>query len=48
MKEQSPNRKNNTELCSINMSDATRQQKIEWLMQIIDNELDRSEEMRDE
>ena len=48
MKEQPTNSKNNAELCAKDMSAATRQEKIDWLMQIIDNELDRGEEMRDE
>ena len=44
MKESSHFSKNNTELCAEDMSRATRRQKIDWLMQIIDNELDRGEE----
>ena len=47
MKEQPTNFKNNTELCAKDMSAATRQEKIDWLMQIVDNELDRGED-RDE
>ena len=47
MKEQPTNSKNNTELCAKDMSAATRQEKIDWLMQIVDNELDRGED-RDE
>lgn len=47
MKEQPTNSKNNTELCAKDMSAATRQEKIDWLMQIVDNELDRDED-RDE
>lgn len=48
MKEQPTNSQNNAALCAKDMSNATRQEKIDWLMQIIDNELDRDEEMRDE
>ena len=48
MKEQPINKNHNTDLCAMDMSAATRQQKIDWLMQIVDNELDRDEEMRDE
>lgn len=48
MKEQPTNSQNNAELCAKDMSDATRQQKIDWLMQIVENELDRDEETRDE
>ena len=47
MKEQPTNSKNNAELCAKDMSAATRQEKIDWLMQIVDNELDRGED-RDE
>ena len=44
MKEQPTNSKNNAELCAKDMSAATRQEKIDWLMQIVDNELDRGED----
>ena len=47
MMEQPTNSKNNAELCAKDMSAATRQEKIDWLMQIVDNELDRGED-RDE
>ena len=36
--------KSNDFLCSLNMSKATKEQKIKWLLQIIDNELDKPEE----
>ena len=34
-------------LCSLNMSNATQEQKIQWLLKIIDNELDKPEEEQD-
>ena len=39
--------KNNTFLLGLNMSKATKEQKIQWLCQIIDNETDKPEDKMD-
>ena len=39
--------KSNDCLLNLNMSRATKEQKIQWLCQIIDNEVDKPEEKQD-
>jgi uncharacterized protein YhaN len=39
--------KSNDCLFNLNMSRATKEQKIQWLCQIIDNEVDKPEEKQD-
>lgn len=39
--------KSNDCLLNLNMSRATKEQKIQWLFQIIDNEVDKPEEEQD-